>query len=251
MPLLLAAIAGYSLRQKQLTENPMHIGILLTGHVHNQLIKAHGDYAQMFETLLAGHGFEFSCHAVVDMEFPNAVTDADGWLLTGSKHGAYEDLPFIAPLEKFIRDAYAQNVPMVGICFGHQIIAQALGGKVAKYPDGWAVGATEYDFGGERLKMNAWHQDQVIEKPADAQVIASNPFCVNAALVYGDRAYTVQAHPEIGDAYLAGLLEVRAPGVVAEPARQQALARIGTPLDDRIVADRIAEFFKKPRTTDA
>lgn len=229
-------------------DNSMHIGILLTGHVHDRLVGAHGDYIQMFETLLAGHGLKFSGHAVVDMEFPASITDADGWLLTGSKHGAYENLPFIAPLEDFIRKAYAQNVPMVGICFGHQIIAQALGGKVSKYEAGWAVGATEYDFGGETLKMNAWHQDQVVEKPADAKVIASNPFCENAALVYGDRAYTIQAHPEIGDAYLAGLLEVRAPGVVAEPMRLDALERIGTPLDDNIVANRIADFFKKPRT---
>ena len=247
MPPLLAATRGYSVPQTHNLSCTMRIGILLTGHVHDKLVGAHGDYVDMFKTLLAGHGFEFSDYAVVDMEFPASVTDADGWLLTGSKHGAYEDLPFIAPLEEFIREAYARHVPMVGICFGHQIIAQALGGRVAKYEEGWAAGATEYDFCGETLKMNAWHQDQVIEKPAGAEVIARNPFCEFAALVYDDRIYSVQAHPEIGDAYLAGLLEVRAPGVVAEPTRLEALERIGTPLDSGIVANRIADFFKKPR----
>ena len=65
--------------------------------------------------------------------FPEGIHDADGWLITGSRHGAYEDHPWIPPLEEFIRDAYAAQVPLVGICFGHQIIAQAMGGKVEKY----------------------------------------------------------------------------------------------------------------------
>lgn len=227
----------------------MHIGILVTGHVPDELVGANGDYTAMFSRMLAGHGFTFSGHAVVDMDFPASVQDADGWLLTGSRHGAYEDLPFINPLQDFIRDAYGQHVPLVGICFGHQIIAQALGGKVAKFDGGWSIGATEYDFGGTPLKMNAWHQDQVIERPADARVIASSAFCENAALIYGDRAYSVQAHPEIDDRYLSGLLQVRAPGVVPEPIRKDALTRVGTPLDDKIVADRIAAFFKQPRTS--
>ena len=225
----------------------MHIGILVTGHVADELIGQFGDYPVMFQNLLDGNGFTFSAYNVVDMEFPESIHAADGWLLTGSKHGAYEDLPFIEPLSDFIRAAYAAPVPMVGICFGHQIIAQALGGKVAKYDGGWVVGATSYDINGETIAMNAWHQDQVIERPADAQVIGSNAFCENAALIYGDRAFTVQAHPEIRDDYLAGLLEVRAPGVVPDPLRKDAENRIGTPLDDAAVANQIAAFFKQAR----
>lgn len=91
---------------------------------------------------------------------PPRSHDADGWLITGSRHGAYEDHAFIPPLEGFIRDAYGAAVPMVSICFGHQIIAQALGGKVEKFNGGWSVGAQDYDFGDEKLTLNAWHQDQ-------------------------------------------------------------------------------------------
>ena len=80
--------------------------------------------------------------------------------------------PFIPPLEDFIRDAYAADVPLVGICFGHQIIAQALGGKVEKFKDGWAVGRTTYDWQGEDVALNAWHQDQVVTRPATLQVVA-------------------------------------------------------------------------------
>ncbi len=147
------------------------------------------------------------------MEFPKGVHDCDGWLITGSRHGAYEDHPFIPPLEQFIRDAYAAHVPVVGICFGHQIIAQAMGGRVERYEGGWSVGPTTYDFGGEAFTMNAWHRDQVVEKPQGAQVVASNDFCQNAALLYDDRMFTVQAHPEFPNSFVDGLMRTRGPAL--------------------------------------
>lgn len=180
----------------------MRIGILQCGQSPAQLKDDLGDYPDMFVRLLDGRGFEFRNWHVEKMEFPDSVHDADGWLLTGSRHGAYEDHDFIAPLEDFIRRAYSDGVPMVGICFGHQIIAQALGGKVAKYSGGWAVGAQDYDFGGRPVTLNAWHQDQVVTVPQDAQVAGRNASYENAALIYGDRAYTVQAHPEFADAFI-------------------------------------------------
>lgn len=225
----------------------MLIGILQTGHVHDTLIETYGDYPAMFSRLLDGYGFTFKSWAVVDMEFPASVHDADGWLLTGSRFGAYEDHAFIPPLEEFIRKAYAAPVPMVGICFGHQIIAQALGGKVQKFDKGWAVGASDYDFNGETIRMNAWHQDQITALPEGATVIGRNAFCENAALLYGDRAFSVQAHPEIRDDYLGGLIEKRGRGVVPDTVLDDSTARIGTPLDDKRVADQIAAFFKQPR----
>lgn len=225
----------------------MLIGILQTGHVHETLVDDHGEYPDMFKRLLAARGMEFRTWSVVDMEFPENVLDADGWLLTGSRHGAYEDLPFIPPLEAFIRDAYAAHVPMVGICFGHQIIAQALGGRVVKSDKGWAVGAHDYVFGDKAMTLNAWHQDQVVERPSGAEVAARSDFCENAALIYDDRVFTVQAHPEIRDDYLTGLMEKRAPGIVPAPVLEGARARLGTPLDDKMIADQIVAFFKQPR----
>ena len=101
----------------------MLIGILQTGQAPDQLMAEGGDYPDMFERLLAGHGFRFRTWRVEHMEFPADVLDADGWLITGSRHGAYEQHPFIAPLEAFIRAAYAAAVPVVGVCFGHQILS--------------------------------------------------------------------------------------------------------------------------------
>jgi GMP synthase-like glutamine amidotransferase len=108
----------------------MLIGILQTGASPDALRDDFGDYPDFFEQLLAGRGLTFRRFRVETMEFPASVSACDGWLITGSRHGAYEDHPFIKPLESFIRDAYDARIPVVGICFGHQIIAQAMGGKV-------------------------------------------------------------------------------------------------------------------------
>ncbi|TJZ91063.1 type 1 glutamine amidotransferase [Paracoccus gahaiensis] len=225
----------------------MRIGILQCGQSPAQLKQTLGDYPDMFVRLLAGRGFTFSVWHVEGMAFPDEVTEADGWLLTGSRHGAYEDHPFIAPLEDFIRRAHDAGVPMVGICFGHQIIAQALGGTVVKHPDGWAVGTQDYDFDGQPVRLNAWHQDQVVALPPGAEVAGRNAFCQNAALIYGDWAYTVQAHPEFGDAFVQGLMETRARGVVPDDILEGAAARMGEDKGADLIADRIEAFFKQPR----
>ncbi len=208
------------------------------------------DYGDIFTRLLDGYDFTFSIFRVVDMEFPESIRACDGWLITGSRHGAYEDHPWIAPLEAFIRDCYAQRIPLVGICFGHQIIAQALGGKVEKFKGGWSVGRKTYRF--EDLgdvAVNAWHQDQVTEKPTDARVIASSDFCANAALVYDDRALTIQPHPEFDADFIDGLIRTRGRGVVPDHRLDAASAQLDAPLDTRKMSDRIAAFFKQPRDT--
>ena len=225
----------------------MRIGILQCGQSPAQLKRDLGDYPDMFVRLLAGRGFEFTTWHVEGMEFPQDIHDADGWLLTGSRHGAYEHHAFIPPLEDFIRRVHDAGVPMVGICFGHQIIAQALGGTVVKHPGGWAVGAQDYDFGGRPVTLNAWHQDQVVALPPGAQVAGRNAFCENAALIYGDRAFTVQAHPEFGDDFIQGLMDTRAKGVVPDDLLAGAAARMGQADGASLLADRIEAFFKQPR----
>jgi GMP synthase-like glutamine amidotransferase len=227
----------------------MLIGILQAGQLPDQLRDTTPDYPEMFEALLEGNGFTFKSWLVEEMEFPDAVTDADGWLITGSKHGAYSPLPFIAKLEDFIRKAYARHVPMAGICFGHQVIATALGGTVEKFSEGWSVGPQPYDFSGETLVLNAWHQDQIVALPADATVWASSEFCKYAGLRYGDRAISVQAHPEYGDAFIKGLINFRGRGVVPDDRLDTAERSFGQPLAAKRIADDLALFFKSAPTT--
>ncbi|WP_374642059.1 type 1 glutamine amidotransferase [Tabrizicola sp.] len=221
----------------------MQIGILQTGASPDALRGEHGDYPDFFERLLQGRGLAFRRFHVEAMEFPAGVQDCDGWLITGSRHGAYEDHPFIKPLEDFVRKAYAQHVPVVGICFGHQIIAQAMGGKVERYAGGWSVGPTDYDFGGEKFTLNAWHRDQVTLKPAMAEIVGSSDFCENAALLYDDRIFTVQAHPEFPNSFVDGLMRTRGPGLVPDELMAAARDRFQGPLDSPRMADRIANFF--------
>ncbi|MFC3615479.1 type 1 glutamine amidotransferase [Lutimaribacter marinistellae] len=225
----------------------MKIGILQTGHAPDSLIERTGDYDFMFESLLGGHGFTFETYAVVDGVFPDGALAADGWLITGSRHGAYEDHAWIPPLEQLIREIHAAALPLIGVCFGHQIIAQALGGKVEKFSGGWAIGRTTYETETGSLTLNAWHQDQVTERPEGARVLAGNAFCQNAILAYGDTIWTVQPHPEYDTDFIAGLIRTRGKGVIPDDQLAKASEHLAGPVDASSVGRQMAEFFLKER----
>jgi GMP synthase (glutamine-hydrolysing) len=224
----------------------MKIGILQAGRTPDNLTGQHGDYNQFFERFLGGRGFDFETFAVLDGVFPASVDDADGWLITGSRFGAYEDHDWIPPLEDFLRKAYSKSIPIVGICFGHQILAQALGGKVEKFSGGWSAGVESYAHEGfpQGISLIAWHQDQVTELPADARVVGSSDFCPYAALAYGDRAYTIQPHPEFGADFTYGLIEARRE-ILPEGVADSAEASLGAETSSSELADHIAAFFKR------
>lgn len=222
----------------------MKIGILECGRLPDVLSARTGQYPPMFMRLLEGRGFAFQSWHVEAMAFPDTVAQADGWLVTGSRHGVYEDHAFIPVLEQFIRDCFAAHVPVVGICFGHQVMAQALGGRVEKFAGGWAVGAQDYQFDTGPVRLNAWHQDQVIIPPKGAQTIGHNAFCAHAALLYPGHGISIQAHPEFDDTVVQGLITHRGPGVVPAPLLHDAQAGLGD-ADSRPVADRIAAVFRQ------
>ncbi|WP_372990483.1 type 1 glutamine amidotransferase [Sulfitobacter sp.] len=225
----------------------MKIGILQTGHSPDNMKDQLGDYGEMFTKLLDGHGFEFKIWSVVDGDFPASAVDADGWLITGSKHGAYEDHDWIPPLEDLIRAIRETGCPLVGICFGHQIIAQALGGKVEKFSGGWSVGRTEYTVNGQPMALNAWHQDQVTAVPNGATVVGSSDFCANAALLYDDQIWTIQPHPEFSSAFVDGLIRTRGKGVVPDHQLEAASTLLDAPNSNADIATHIADFLKKER----
>ena len=221
----------------------MHIGILVTGHAPEPLQPTFGTYDIMFPRFLEGRGLTFTGYTAVDGEMPGSVHDADGWLITGSKHGAYEDHAFIPPLEDFIRDAHAARVPMVGICFGHQIIAKALGGHVEKFDGGWRVGPTVYQTNWGQMRLNAYHQDQVLRLPVGAQVIAENDGCAIAGFQMGNHVWTLQPHPEFPNDFVDGLIETRGRGVIDDGLLDAAKDKLDMPNDNARIADQIAQFF--------
>lgn len=225
----------------------MKIGILKTGRTPDELIDEHGDYDAFFKRLLAGRGFEFITYDVLSGVLPASSDEAEGWLITGSKHGVYEKLDWIAKLEDFLREAFAAGRPIIGVCFGHQILAQALGGKVEKFSGGWSVGPTSYqDAQGEDQTIIAWHQDQVVERPVGAKVIGSSEFCENAILAYGDIALTIQPHPEFTADFMAGLLEARR-GILPDSVVLKAQERQTDVLTSLDYAAIFEDFFKRKR----
>ncbi|PHR54349.1 MAG: glutamine amidotransferase [Robiginitomaculum sp.] len=226
----------------------MKIGILQTGRTPEEMRDDHGDYNNLFERMLAGRGFEFITYPVLDGVLPGDVHDADGWLITGSKFGAYEPHGWIAPLEEFLRQSYSANVPIIGVCFGHQILAQALGGKVEKYAGGWSVGAIDYTLKDQRDAdtFMAWHQDQVVELPDGASVIGSTDACRFAMLAYGDRALTIQPHPEFTAGFMTDLVAARA-DVLPDHIARKAISSLEKPLTSARIADQFEQFFKKNR----
>ena len=196
----------------------MKLGILQCGHAPDPVAQKHGDFDHMFTQLLAPYGYSYEVWNVVDMDFPDGPEAADAWLLTGSKHGAYEDHPFIPPLEALIRDIHASGRRMLGICFGHQLLALLLGGKAERAEQGWGVGVHSYRLAGkpewmspalDELQLLISHQDQVTRLPEKATLLASSDFCPIGAYHIEDQVLCFQGHPEFVHDYSRALLDLR------------------------------------------
>jgi GMP synthase-like glutamine amidotransferase len=226
--------------------NKLKIGILETGRLPDELTDVHGDYPALIRDWLAPFDAETTTYAVVDGAIPNDPTEQDLWVVSGSRHGAYEGHAWIPPLEQFVRDCRDAEQKMFGICFGHQVIAQALGGKVAKSANGWGLGVHEYAThnwpGGTDIALNmyAFHQDQVAQIPDNAKVVASSDFCEYAALWYPGFALTVQGHPEMNSEFVVDLLNLRRDIIKNDDLIQSALATTG----DDITSPALAVFLR-------
>jgi GMP synthase-like glutamine amidotransferase len=218
----------------------MKIGVLLPGHPRAPVRAVHGGFDDMARRFLAGRGLEIAAWDVEGGEMPASPAEADGWLVMGSRHAAYEDHPWLPGLRTFVRAAHGDGVPLGGICFGHQVIAQALGGEVRRHPDGWALGATDYDTPDGPMTLMALHQDQVTRPPEGAVTWAANAHCRHAGLRIGPRTLTVQAHPEFTAPVVASYVDaLRGTGPYPDALMDSAAASLGRGLD----ADRVAGMF--------
>lgn len=234
----------------------MKLTIIQTGAVPEPLRDRFGPYPAMFQRMFdeAGEAFDYETVAVYDgAPFPDAAS-LDGIVITGSAAGVYDKhYSWMEPLRAFIRTAYQARTPMLGICFGHQIMADALGGDVRKSEKGWGLGRHTYNVAARpaflrteapALRIACSHQDQVIAPPAEAQVFLASSFTPNAGLVYRNgAAISLQPHPEFLDDYTLALAELRrgkAPDEVVDTAVSSL--RVGS--DSREVAGYLAAFLR-------
>ncbi len=233
----------------------MILGILKTDTVRPEWVPDFGEYPDMFIALLGAEdpALEYRVYDVEQGEYPEDIDEVDAYLITGSKSSVYEDKPWIARLIEFVRELNYRQKKIVGICFGHQLVAQALGGKTEKSAKGWGVGLHSYEFNGE---TPAWHdhgapgfsvlvshQDQVVRNAEGAEVLASSEFCENAVCQVGDHILTFQGHPEFVPGYSREIMEFRR-DMIGEDVYAAGVASLAQEPERARVARWILNFLR-------
>lgn len=230
---------------------PLNLCIIENGLVPEDLRDEFPSYPAMIERWLrpALPEARFTHVSPVQGEPLPAPEAFDGYLLTGSRHSAYEKAPWMLELITFLQQLREQGRPVFGICFGHQIMADAYGGRTAKAEQGWGVGAQPYRYVDTDLQDGAaliFHQDQVVDLPAEAWVVGGSEHCPNGALAYRFPALSVQYHPEFSPAYVAALARRYGGERIPAELAEQALASLETLcVDNARVARWAADFFRQ------
>lgn len=226
------------------------VGLLECDHVAADRRAVAGDYRDMFAALFAAHapGLDLVPVDVVGGEPLPDPRACDGWVCTGSRHSVLDDLDWVRALAGFVRSAHAAAVPFAGICFGHQMVAHALGGRVERAATGWGVGvhpvtierpAPWMDPPADRVALHFMHQDQVVALPPGGRVLGRAPHCPVAVLEVGEAMVGVQAHPEFTPAYTEALLADRV-ARIGDAEVAAARASLAQPTDEAVVARWLA-----------
>jgi len=233
----------------------MKLGILKTDAVRPEWVPEFGEYPDMFMALLGrlDPSIEFRVYDVEEGQYPDSIDEVDAYLITGSKSSVYDDKPWIRTLMDFVRELHRRRKKLVGICFGHQLVAQALGGKVEKSSKGWGMGLHTHSFS----TLPAWHdraapdfdilvshQDQVVQNAAGAEVLAGSEFCENAVFQIGEHILTFQGHPEFVPGYSREIMAFRREAI-GEPVYQSGMASLGQEPESERIGHWILNFLRQ------
>ena len=208
-------------------------------------------YIQFFESVNAP--FEYQGYGVSQGEFPESIDACDAYLVTGSPQGVYDSQPWIAELIKFIQDSYQAKKKLVGICFGHQVLAHALGGHAERSEKGWGLGLATFKINAhkpwmteapERSSLYFVHQDQVMQLPPEAELLGSSEFCPNLFYTIDNQVFGIQGHPEFTPKIMQKMMHGREEKVGLE-THKRAMDSIasGTP-DNRLFAEWTVDFLR-------
>ena len=231
----------------------MLIAILMTNTDETDFAKAHPGDGEKFSTLIGElrPDWRFEVFSVKDNVFPDHVNRFDGVLITGSPASVHDSAPWIARLEALIREMHQSETPMYGACFGHQVIATSLGGKVDYNPGGWVLGSVETCIeDGEKtgnIRLYAAHKEQVAIMPPGATIAASTPGCPIAGFKMGKHVLTTQYHPEMTPEFIAALVDEMEKSMdrdIIDPARESLIY----PADRPRIANIIVRFFEEAVT---
>lgn len=207
----------------------------------------------MFRRLFAGHPeVEVVVYDVIGGEVPSDPGECDAWITTGSRFSVNDEEPWIRQLEQFVREVAQEEVPFVGVCFGHQLIAKALGGNVVKSDRGWGVGAKQVtvreDLGlGRSYTVITSHQDQIDSLPPGAEILGWNEHCPISMLGVGANMIGIQGHPEFDPAYSGALMESRRGSLIPEATVDDGMSS----LDREIDGDRLVDWILRRFSSDA
>ncbi|MFG0685956.1 amidotransferase [Pseudomonas sp. WSY_20] len=234
----------------------LRICILETDVLRPELTAQYEGYGRMFEQLFARQPItaQFSVYNVMNGEYPADDLKFDAYLVTGSKADSFGSVPWIQTLKAYLLKLYDRGEKLLGVCFGHQLLALTLGGKAERAEQGWGVGVHRYSLAARapwmqpqvsELTLLISHQDQVTELPKGATVIASSDFCPNAAYCIGDQVLCFQGHPEFVHDYSRALLDARQ-AHLGDEVYQQAVASLATEHQGDVVGEWMLRFIQQP-----
>ncbi len=233
----------------------MQIGLLICDHVREEYQYIAPHYAAMYQAYLPD--LKLVPYYVCDGNFPEKVSECAGYMMTGSRYSVYEQLDWIIHLKAFVQAIQKAQIPYFGICFGHQMLAEALGGKVRKAEQiGWCVGT--HTFGiqvpkpwmappKESINLLMMCQDQVMDLPENSTVLATSNDCTIGMFQVGEKMVGIQAHPEFSKQYCQVLMEARIKRMGAEKVAK-GLASLQLPVHEDIFKQWIYAFFKTTAT---